>query len=182
MAGRRPRGEGPDAISEEEAAELARFAERLREAAADAGFTQTGLETEMISRGWVSKGYFSRVFRGHHRVGPERMAQIAMLAHVNFDWLATGRGSKTADTAEPMVSDDDEQYPKRASALRRLRGLLSYQVTEKIREIRLGPSADIAESEWIRWALEEQFKHDRGVVDGPKTPPPRKPKSGKRKV
>jgi len=104
-------------------------------------------------------------------VGPRLERTVAQLLHKgSFDALR-----KEARKFAPQASERDS-YPERASALRRLAGLLYPEVEERLRERRLRPGARASELAWIRMAVTEQ---ERAELEDRPAPPKETEEPGK---
>lgn len=68
--------------------------ERLKRAWEHAGLTQSSLETRLVERGVMRRGYMSRLKYGERENTSVKILDAAAeICGVDFEWLATGRGS-----------------------------------------------------------------------------------------
>lgn len=65
---------------------------RARKAFENAGFGEYSLE-KIGSKLGLTAGAVGKLFNGHNAASYETLVKICMLTHVNFEWLATGRGN-----------------------------------------------------------------------------------------
>lgn len=99
----------------------------------------------------ISKTQVINVRDGTRGVGPRLERRVAELVHKgSYDSLR-----KEARKFAPDAVETDS-YPERASALRRLAGLLYPEVEQRLRARQLRPGVRTTELDWIRMAAADQ--------------------------
>lgn len=105
------------------------FADRLKAALAARAVSQNRLEREA----GLSKGHVNRLIHGKGaRTAPETLVSIAQVLQIDHDWLATGKGTMTADgSVEPLPSPEPpstvlERDPVEPGLWRRLKDIIGW--------------------------------------------------------
>lgn len=90
-----PRRRGPRPAEDKVVSELG---DRILQAVANVGSTQTAIERALVEEGLTSKGYLSKIIygeRGNRSISLALISKMARLCEVEFAWLATGEGPMT---------------------------------------------------------------------------------------
>lgn len=137
---------------------MSTIGERLREAREAAGIGVR--ELARLSGFESSHADVSKIEMGKQpRPSGPKLAAYAKVLGVSAEWLMTGEGPRARSRAEPNV-DVDDAYPARASAIARMRGLVSDAAIATVRaDQNLG---GLSEAEWV----EELLRADRLAKKG----------------
>lgn len=92
------------------------------------GYPERGRQTQLALRYKVTQGATRKWFAAEAMPAYEISLDLCMRANVNYDWLMTGRGSKSAD--EYPVKD-----PRIAHVLKVMESMPEYKVDQAVKII-----------------------------------------------